>query len=145
MTGYILLAIVAGTLGGIHVPINGALGVRIQSTLVATFAFYGVAFLIIALACALLAERAAFAALSSVPSWYYVAGIISVVVVGSSTFLIPRLGAVNVFVIFFVAQLTVRMVLSHFGWLQSPVNPISWTKLAGGVMLFLGALLVVRN
>ena len=147
MTGYILLAIVAGTLGGIHVPINGALGVRIQSTLVATFAFYGVAFLIIAFAfaCALLAERAAFTALLTVPRWYYFAGIISVVVVGSSTFLIPRLGAVNVFVIFFVAQFAVRMVLSHFGWLQLPVNPISWVKLAGGVMLFLGALLVVWN
>ena len=37
------------------------------------------------------------------------------------------------------------MVLSHFGWLQSPVNPISWVKLAGSVLLFLGALLVVRN
>ena len=70
---------------------------------------------------------------------------ISVVVVGSSTFLIPRLGAVNVFVIFFVAQFVVRMVLSHFGWLQSPVSPISWVKLAGGLMLFLGAVLVVRN
>ena len=145
MTGYILLAIAAGTLGGIHVPINGALGVRLQSTLVATFAFYGVAFLIISFTCALLAERAAFTALLTVPSWYYVAGVISVVVVGSSTFLIPRLGAVNVFVIFFVAQFAVRMVLSHFGWLQSPVSPISWVKLAGGLMLFLGAVLVVRN
>ena len=105
MTGYILLAIVAGTLGGIHVPINGALGVRIQSTLVATFAFYGVAFLIIAFACALLAERAAFTALLTVPRWYYFAGIISVVVVGSSTFLIRRLGAVNVFVIFSLPSL----------------------------------------
>ena len=145
MTAYILLAIAAGAMGGIHVPINGALGVRIQSTLVATFAFYGVAFVLIALASALLAERSAFTALLTVPRWYFLAGVISVVVVGTSTFLIPRLGAVNVFVIFFVAQFAVRMVLSHYGWLQSPVNPISMTKLLGTALLVTGALLIVRD
>ena len=41
----VALAIVAGALGGIHVPINGALSMRLQSTVVATFTFYGVAFL----------------------------------------------------------------------------------------------------
>ena len=145
MTVYILLAIAAGTLGGIHVPINGALGERIQSSLVATFAFYGVAFTLIAIASALLAERSAFVALLTVPRWYFVTGVISVLVVGTSTYLIPRLGAVNVLVIFVGAQLVVRMILSHFGWLQSPLSPISWTKLLGAFLLLTGAILVVRD
>ena len=67
MTFYILLAIAAGALGAIHVPINGALSMKIQSTLVATFAFYGVAFLLIAVASLLLEERSTFAALLTVP------------------------------------------------------------------------------
>jgi len=145
MTLYILLAIVAGTLGGIHVPINGALGERIQSTLIATLAFYGVAFTLIAAVSAVVGDREALSALLTVPRWYFVAGLISVIVVGTSTYLIPRLGALNVFVIFVGAQLLVRMVLSHFGWLQSPISPINGVKLLGAVLLLTGAILVVRD
>ena len=57
MTLYVAIAIFTGALGAIHVPINGALAVRIQSTTVATFTFYGVAFLIIAAITLLTADR----------------------------------------------------------------------------------------
>ncbi len=145
LLGYYLLAMLVGVLGGIHVPINGALGARIDSTLVATFTFYGIAFLLIALTCAITWEREAFLALRGAPRWYFIAGVISVVVVGSSTFLIPRIGAVNLFVVVFSLQMIARMVISHFGWLESPVSAISALKLLGGVFLIVGAVLVVRN
>lgn len=141
---YVLLAVLVGALGGIHVPINGALGARINSALLATFTFYGVAFAIISTVMLLKWNAPAWRSLVAMPRWYLVAGVISVVVVGISTFLIPRLGAVNLFVIVVASQLSVRMVLSHFGWLESPVNPISATKILGGVLLVVGAILVVR-
>jgi transporter family-2 protein len=142
---YVAIATVAGALGAIHVPINGALGARIQSTAVATFTFYGVAFLIIAGITLLTTERESIRQLARVPIWLYlVPGIISVVVVASGTFLMPRLGAVNLFVITVFAQTIVRVVISHYGWLASPVDPISAPKLAGAAMVALGAVLVVR-
>jgi transporter family-2 protein len=146
MAMYVLIAIVTGALGAIHVPINGALGARIQSTAVATFTFYGVAFLIIAGVTLLTTEREAIRELTRVPAWLYlVPGIISVVVVAGGTFLMPRLGAVNVFVITVFAQTIVRVAISHFGWLDSPVEPISVPRLAGAVMVAVGAVLVVRS
>ena len=150
MTGsttlYIVLAIVTGALGAIHVPINGALASRIGSTAVATFTFYGVAFLIIALVTLLTTERETLGQLSRVPLWLYlVPGVISVVVVASGTFLMPRLGAVNVFVLTVCAQTVVRVVISHFGWFASPIDPITMPKLAGAVMVAAGAALVVRT
>ena len=145
LLGYYALAMLVGVLGGIHVPINGALGTRIGSTLVATFTFYGIAFLLIAVVCALTWERGPWLALKDVPRWYFIAGLISVVVVGGSTFLIPRIGAVNLFVIVLSLQLISRMFISHFGWLESPVSSISAFKLLGGVLLISGALLVVRG
>lgn len=145
-TFLVALAIVSGALGAIHVPINGALGARIQSTAVATFTFYGVAFLIIAGITFLTSERAALKNLGNVPLWLYIVpGVISVVVVASGTYLMPRLGAVNVFVITVFAQTLVRVVISHFGWLESPVDPITAPKLAGAAMVALGAVLVVRS
>jgi transporter family-2 protein len=142
---YLLLAIAVGVLGGIHIPINGALGARLDSTPVATFAFYGVAFGLISLVCLVIWDRPAFTALASMPRWYYSAGVISVVVVAGSTFLIPRLGAINLFVIGVTSQLLVRMIISHFGWLESPVSPVTWVKLLGGVLLIAGAILAVHE
>ena len=142
---YLALAVVIGGLGGIHVPINGALGARIQSALVATFTFYGVGFFLIGMLCLVAGNRHAFVALLEVPRWYFVAGVISVIVVGTSTFLIPRIGAVNLFVVVVASQMLVRMAISHFGWLESPISPISWVKLLGGLLLIVGAVLVVRE
>jgi transporter family-2 protein len=142
---YLVAAVVVGGLGGIHVPINGALGVRIHSALVATLTFYGIAFLVTSAACLVVWDRPAFLALKTVPPWYFIAGVISVVVVGGSTFLIPRIGAVNVFVLAIAAQMLVRMVISHFGWFESPVFPITWMKVFGGLLLVIGSLLVVRH
>jgi transporter family-2 protein len=143
---YVTIAILTGALGAIHVPINGALGARIQSTAVATFMFYGVAFLIIASITLLTSQRESIRQLASVPVWLYlVPGIISVVVVAAGTFLMPRLGAVNVFVITVFAQTVVRVAISHYGWLESPVDPISASKLVGAAMVALGAVVVVRS
>ena len=142
---YVLLAVGVGVLGGIHIPINGALGARLDSTPVATFAFYGVAFGLISLFCLINLDRTAFTALASMPRWYYSAGVISVLVVAGSTFLIPRLGAVNLFVIGMTSQLLVRMVVSHYGWLESPVSHVTWLKLLGGALLIVGAILAVHE
>ena len=145
MALYVAIAIFTGALGAIHVPINGALGARIQSTTVATLTFYGVAFLIIAGVTLLTTERESIRQLGRVPVWLYlVPGAISVLVVASGTFLMPRLGAVNVFVITVFAQTLVRVVISHYGWLASPVDPISAPKLVGAALVTIGAVLVIR-
>ena len=141
-----LIAAVAGTLGGIHVPINGALGVRIDSAVVATLTFYSVGFVAAATLALFAGNRSAFRALAETPAWYYlVPGLISVTVVGANTFLIPRLGALNVFVVSFSASLLVRSVLSHYALFGSPHDPIGLSKVLGAVLLFSGVLLVVRG
>lgn len=142
---YLMLAVFIGALGGIHVPINGALGAKIHSPLVATLTFYGIGFGMIGLVCLLTWDRQAFAALVTVPRWYFVAGLISVIVVGSSTFLIPRIGAINLFVIVVSSQMLVRSVISHYGWFELPISPLSWTKLFGMLLLVVGAVMVVRD
>ncbi len=142
---YILLAAVAGGLGAVHVPINGSLGARIGSPLVATFAFYAVALMVIGSLCAVRADAGAFRELASAPRWYLIAGVISVVVVGLSTYLIPRFGAMNVFAVTVTMQLIGRTLISHFGWFDSPVQVINGPRVLGALLLLIGALLVVRS
>lgn len=113
-----------GALGGVHVPINGALSPRLHSTRVATFAFYGVAFGGATVICLLAWDARSLLALRDVPLWYYNAGLISVIVVGGSTYLVSQIGAVNLFVMMFSAQMSVRMVISHYGWFDTPHHPV---------------------
>lgn len=139
------LAFVLGALGGVHIPMNGALSVRLGSSLMATWAFYGVAFLAASVLCLIQADGRALLALRHAPLWYYSAGLISLAVVGGSTYLVTRIGAVNLFVMIFTAQMSVRMVISHFGWFGSPVSPLQWSKLAGAALLIAGTVLIVRD
>ena len=142
----VTLAILVGALGGVHIPINGALGLKIGSPVVATITFYTVALAVISAVALFTTERSQFLALREVPVWYFVLpGLISAVVVGTNTFLIPRLGALNVFVIALATQSVVRAVISHYGLLGSPVDPINAAKIAGASLVAVGAFLVVRN
>jgi len=43
------------------------------------------------------------------------------------------------------SQLLVRMVVSHYGWLESPVSHVTWLKLLGGALLIAGAILAVHE
>lgn len=142
---YVLLALGVGMLSGIHIPINGALGHRIQSALTATFVFYGIAFAAISVLLMVRWDVRPLAALRTVNPWLFSAGLISVLVVGGSTFLIPRIGAFPLFVLVFATQMLVRMTVSHFGWLESPVSPVSAAKLVGALLLVAGAVLTVRG
>ena len=139
------LAVMIGIMGGIHVPINGALGDRIQSPLLATVVFYSIGLGMVGAAFLIAGNRAALTALTDAPRWYFAAGAISAAVVGSSTFLIPRIGAMNLFVIVIALQMVSRMVISPYGWLESPVAPISPFKILGALMLLAGAVLMMRN
>lgn len=145
MMALYLMACAAGMVGGVHVPINGALGVRIQSPLMATLLFYGIGFAITGAAFLAFGNRDSIFALKTVPPWYFLAGVLSFIWVASNTFLMPRLGAIHLFVIVLSFQMIARMVISHYGWLESPVSPISLSKLLGALMLMGGALLVVRK
>jgi transporter family-2 protein len=142
---HMALAFGLGALGGIHIPMNGALSLRIGSSLFATWIFYGVAFAAASVLCLIQWDARAVLALRHAPLWYYMAGLISLAVVGGQTWLITRIGAINLFVMIFTAQMTVRMVISHFGWFGSPVSPVQWSKLAGAALLMAGTVLMVRD
>ena len=143
--GFYIYGIFIGALGGIHIPINGAFGARIGSALVATWVFFGVAFVLSSVAMVIDWNRPAIQSLSSVPVWFYLAGAISVIVVSGGTFLIPKIGAVNLFVLVLSSQLISRSVISHFGLLESPVTPINVVRVIGFLFLIVGAVLVVKR
>jgi transporter family-2 protein len=64
------------------------------------------------------------------------AGVLGATLVFAIAWLIPKAGAGPVMITLLAGQVIGGLVMSHFGWLGSPVQPITLTKIAGvGVMI----------
>ena len=63
--------------------------------------------------------------------WYFTKPLSSLVIIGR---ILVCIGGVTALI-----QVLIGILLSHFGWLGSPVDQITWKK-AGGVVLLLAGL-----
>jgi transporter family-2 protein len=69
------------------------------------------------------------------------AGMMGACLVFAIGWLIPRVGAGPVMITLLAGQIIGGLVISHFGWLGSPVQPITLTKIAG-VLVMVGGVVV---
>jgi len=83
-----------------------------------------------------------FTRLKEVPLWLLSAGIMGGALVFGIAWTMPQLGAGTAFVLLITGQVISGMVFSHFGLLGSPVEPVSFVKLIGVVLLISGAAMV---
>ena len=86
-------------------------------------------------------ERAMFAA---VPWWAWLGGTLGAFYVASSTVVAVELGATTLLGLALLGQLATALVIDHFGWLGLPVNPVTWSRLAGVALLGAGVWLISR-
>ena len=86
-------------------------------------------------------ERAVFA---TVPWWAWLGGMLGAFYVASSTVVAVELGATTLLGLALLGQLATALVVDHFGWLGLPVNPVTWSRLAGVALLGAGVWLVSR-
>ena len=84
-------------------------------------------------------------ALAGVPAWAWFGGLFGAFYVAISTIVATELGAASLLALALLGQLAMALVVDHFGWLGLPVNPISWTRLAGVGLLLPGVWLVTRR
>ena len=87
-------------------------------------------------------EPEVFSRLKDVPLWLLTAGAIGAALVFGIAWIIPQIGAAPAFLLMIAGQVIAGMVMSHYGFLGAPVEPISITKILGALMLIGGAGLV---
>jgi transporter family-2 protein len=77
--------------------------------------------------------------------WYlYLGGALGVIILASTIFLVPKIGAAETFTAIVAGQLTLAVVVDHFGLLSVPRVEISLLRIAGIALVAVGAYLVVR-
>jgi bacterial/archaeal transporter family-2 protein len=69
------------------------------------------------------------------------AGVLGACLVFGIIWLIPQVGARGVFINLLAGQVLGGMILSHFGWLGSPVQRISPIHVVGAIVMLVGVVL----
>ena len=139
-TLYLVLAFAMGLIMSIYLPMNSSVAKYLGSTITANVTFFTVALLTSALIFLLSGQFNTIKHLKDVPAFLYLAGCVSAFVVLGTTFLIPHIGARKFFILLITGQILMAIVVSHFGLLDSPQDPINMKKMIGAVLVLAGAI-----
>ena len=140
---FIGAAFIMGMIMSIYLPMNSSVSRYLGSSIAANVTFFMVAFITSILILLFSGETGVVYRLRQVPVYLYLTGFISAFIVLGTTFLIPYLGARKFFILLIAGQVVMAVVVSHFGILESPPDPVSAKKLAGAVLVIAGAMISV--
>jgi bacterial/archaeal transporter family-2 protein len=137
----VALTVLAGLAGSVQVAVMGRFGGRIGVVEALTFAT--AVQLVLSLAI-LLVARSGFGGLANAfgtPAWMWLGGVMGLTVVFTITFAQPRIGATATIGILIAGQLLMGALIDRFGLFGVEQIAISPARLAGIVLLGIGAAL----
>ncbi len=136
-----LLTMFLGVVLAVHLAMNGKVGSVLNNARVGNALFWCIG-AVGALAIGLTGWRSgALAPMRQVHPVLLTAGVLGASLVFAIAWLIPKVGAGPVMITLLAGQVLGGLLMSHFGWLGSPVQPITLTKLAGVVVMIGGVIL----
>jgi bacterial/archaeal transporter family-2 protein len=142
----VALALVAGLAGSIQVAVMGRFGERIGAAeaLAANLVFSALGALVI-----LLVLRHSFEGLGEAlhaPWWYWVGGGgMGLLVVFTITATAPRIGTTAVIALLIAGQLAMGLAIDRYGLFGVERIALTWPRVAGVVLLAIGAALALRR
>jgi transporter family-2 protein len=139
------LAFAAGLGGAVQIAVQGRLGDRVGSMeAVATASLIGA---LIALAVLLLARRsvAGLGDAFGSPKWMLLGGVMSALIILAITVAGPRIGIVATTAVLIAAQFTLATMIDRYGWFGVDRIAVSWSRVLGLALLFVGAALTLRR
>lgn len=132
------LMLLIGIVLALHLTMNAQVGIILKNPKMGNALFWiigGVTAVIIGLTSW---EVDVFNRIKDVPIWLLTAGAMGGVLVFGIAWIIPQIGAGPAFILMIAGQIITGMLFSHFGILGSPVEPITFTKVLGALLLLGG-------
>jgi len=139
-----VLTIFLGVVLTVHLAMNGKVGAAIGNPRVGNMIFWcigAVGAIIIGLTGW---QAGALDGVRQVNPLLLTAGLMGASLVFGIAWLFPQVGAANATITLLAGQIVSSMVLSHFGWLGSPVQPVTLRAALGAVMLLVGSIVATR-
>ena len=133
-----------GVVLAVHLAMNGKVGSVMNNARVANALFRCIG----ALGAVIIGltgwQTCALAPLKQVHPLLLTAGILGASLVFAIAWLIPQVGAGTVMISLLAGQVLGGLIMSHFGWLGSPVQPITLTR-ALGVLIMIGGVALATS
>ncbi len=129
-----------GLIMSIYLPMNSSVAKYIGSSITANVIFFTVALLTSIVIFFISGQLNTISHIKDIPAFLYLAGFVSAFVVLGTTFLIPHIGARKFFILLITGQILMAIIVSHFGILESPKDPINMHKMIGAVLVLAGAI-----
>jgi bacterial/archaeal transporter family-2 protein len=139
-----ILTILLGVVLAVHLAMNGKVGSVLQNARVGNALFWCIG-AVGAMAIGLSGwQTGALDPLKQVHPALLTAGILGACLVFAIAWLIPKVGAGSVMITLLAGQVIGGLIMSHYGWLGSPVQPITLSKAVGVLVMIGGVALATR-
>lgn len=130
-----------GVVLAVHLAMNGKVGSVLNNARVGNALFWCIGALSAAVIGLTGWQTGALGPLKLVHPLLLTAGVLGACLVFAIAWLIPQVGAGPVMITLLAGQVIGGLMMSHFGWLGSPVQPITMTKLIGVLVMIGGVVL----
>jgi transporter family-2 protein len=142
----LLLAVAVGAVLPLQVAMNMTLRPWFRDPVVAALPNFLVGTALLAVYMLLMRSKLpSLASLAEVPYWAWLGGLIGASYIIATLQLGPKIGAALLLALILAGQMTASLVVDHFGLLGFPHHPVNVARLAGAVLLVIGAILIVKN
>ena len=138
---YYVLTLFLGLVLAVHLAMNGVVGSVLNNASVGNALFWCIGALAAIIVGLINWETGVLTQLGEVNPLLLTAGALGAVLVFAIAWLIPRIGAGPVLITLLAGQVLGGLVMSHFGWLGSPVEPITAIQIVGVALMVGGAAL----
>ncbi|MEO5740674.1 MAG: DMT family transporter [Vicinamibacterales bacterium] len=139
------LTMFLGVVLTVHLAMNGKVGAVIGNPRVGNALFWCIG-AVTALAIGLSGwQSGALSGLRNVNPLLLTAGAMGATLVFGIAWIIPQIGAQQMTVMLLAGQILSAMLLSHFGWLGSPVQPVTVMNVMGALLMIGGVFLATRG
>ncbi len=140
--GLILVAVVCGIAVVFQAQFTGLMN-KYVGTLESVFITYGGGAVLITLI--MLTQKGGnLSAWRNVPWYAFTAGALGLVIIGTISYSVPRLGLATVFTIIVATQFILGSLVDHFGLFGAEVRPLDLSRIVGIGVLMLGTWLIIR-
>lgn len=143
--GFVIAAVIIGCMMPLQAGLNAELTRSLKHPFLGAFISLSIGAILMA---GFVIVNGGFIQLKRLPEiqpHLFLGGVLGAIFVGSSLFLIPRMGATAMIGAFITGQLLGSVFIDHYGLLGLTPQPVSLTRILGVILLFAGLLLVIRK
>lgn len=128
-----------GIVLAVHLAMNGRVGNIMDNARVANALFWTIGAVTAIIVGLTGWEAGVLGHLKNINPLLLTAGALGALLVFTIAWMIPRMGAGPVFILLLSGQVVGSLLMSHFGWLGSPQEPISLVQIVGAGLMVAGA------